>query len=321
MIVTDNSLCNIDISEKADEKNIHEYIVSLFESGIDIAEIDFKTYNYLKDINTSKRFIIRADNPGDLLLAQLKEFYYIVVPYDMLCIAEKLKKSSYLVEVDGDKYDTDRLLEVCRDISQRDISGAIRIVKNFDTDTGELSDFIDRYYAEFTLPLDICPLNVRLTGLNAAYEAFQKGVNMITLGFSASCVYTPYELFVMYFPESFRLHPQAALIPFLLICAARYNLVTDGFNSGLHNIVNVLDTYKKPIRNADSYFLDQQYYKRAAAGNREAFEAFSSAQNSLFRENDFDLDFSACKKLAEVLDSSDMILYNRFFNKDDLLKN
>lgn len=321
MIVIDNSLCNIDISEKANEKNIHEYIVSLFESGIDIAEIDFRTYNYLKDINTSKRFIIRADNPGDLLLAQLKEFYCIVVPYDMLYVAEKLKKSNYLVEIEGDKYNTDQLLEVCRDISEKDFVKAIRIAKNFDSDTGELSDFIDRYYAEFTIPLDICPLNLHLTGLDAAYEAFLKGVNMITLGFSASCIYTPYELFVMYFPESFRIHPQVALIPFLLICAARFNLVTDGFNGGLHNIVNVLDTYKKPIINADSKFYDEQFYKRAAVRNEEPFEVFSAAQSSLFRENDFDLDFSACKKLAEVLDSSDMILYNRFFNKDDLLKN
>lgn len=321
MIVIDNSLCNIDISEKADEKNIHEYIVSLFESGIDIVEIDFKTYNYLKDINTSKRFIVRADNPGDLLLAQLKEFYYTVVPYDMLYIAEKFKMSNYLVEVEGDKYNVDELLEMCRDISEKDHVKAIRIAKNFDSDAGELSEFIDRYYAEFTVPLDICPLNLHLTGLDTAYEAFLKGVNMITLGFSASCFYTPYELFVMYFPESFKIHPQVTLIPFLLICAARYNLVTDGFNGGLHNIVNVLDTYKKPIINADGNFCDVQFYKRAAGRNENPFDVFSAAQNSFFGENDFNIDFSACKKLAEVLDSSDMVLYNRFFDKDDLLKN
>ena len=46
MIVTDNSLCNIDISKNAAEKNIHEYIVSLFESGIDLVEIDYKSCKY-----------------------------------------------------------------------------------------------------------------------------------------------------------------------------------------------------------------------------------------------------------------------------------
>ena len=315
MIVIDNSLCNIDISSKAKEQNVHEYIVSLFESGIDIAEIDFKTYNYLKDINTSNRFIMRVDSPGDLLYIQLKEFYYIVIPYNLLYIAEKFKKSKYLVEVDGDKYNTDQLLEICRDISERDFVGAIRIAKNFDSDSEELSDFIDRYYDEFTMPLDICPLNLHLTGLDAAYKAFSKGVNMLTLGFAASCFYTPYELFVMYFPESFRIHPQLTLIPYLLICAARYNLVTDEFNKGLYNIVNVLDTYKKPVVYADSVFYDEQQFKRTAGKKEEDFDVFSAAQNSFFGESDLNLDFSACKKLSEVLDSSDLILYNRFFDK------
>ncbi len=315
MIVTDNSLCNIDFSPRVKENNIHEYIVSLFESGIDLVEIDFKTYNYFKDINTSKRFIMRVDAPGDLLYAQLKEFYYIAIPYSMLYLAEKLKKSKYLVEVDGDKYNTDELLKICGEISEKNFAGAIRISKNFDSDTEELSDFVDRYYDEFTLPLDICPLNSRLTGLDTAYKAFSKGVNMLTMGFAASCFYTPYELFVMYFPDSFRIHPQITLIPYLLICAARYNLVTDEFNKGLYNIVNVLDTYKKPVINADSAVYDEQRYKRNTGRKDENYDVFSAAQNAFFNESDLDLNFSGCKKLSEVLDSSDLILYNRFFDK------
>ncbi|MDE6726165.1 MAG: hypothetical protein K2J79_11245, partial [Ruminiclostridium sp.] len=233
----------------------------------------------------------------------------------MLPLAEKLTNSKYLVEIDGDRYNIDELLKMCREISEKEFVGAVRIAKNFDPDTEELSDFVDRYYDEFTLPLDICPLNSRLTGLDTAYKAFSKGVNMLTMAFAASCFYTPYELFVMYFPDSFRIHPQITLIPYLLICAARYNLVTDEFNKGLYNIVNVLDNYKKPVINADSLYFDGQRYKRAAGRKDEDYDIFSAAQNAFFNESDLDMDYSACKKLSEVLDSSDLILYNRFFNK------
>ena len=314
MIVTDNSLCNIDFSPKVTEQNVHEYIISLFESGIDLVEIDFRTYKFFKEINTSKRFIMRVDTPSDLMYAHMKEFYYVAIPYSMLPLAEKLTNSKYLVEIDGDKYNNDQLLKMCREISEKEFVGAVRIAKNFDADTEELSDFIDRYYDEFTMPLDICPLNSHLTGLDAAYKAFSKGVNTITMGFGASCFYTPYELFVMYFPENFRIHPQITLIPYLLICAARYNLVSDEFNKGLDNIVNVLDNYKRPVANADSAYIDGQRLKRAAGRKDENYDVFSSAQNNFFNESDLDLDYSGCKKLSEVLDSSDLILYNRFFD-------
>lgn len=328
MIIIDNSLCNTDISKRASEQNIHEYLVSLFESGIDIAEIDINTLKYFDEINTSRRFIMRVESLSELLYAQNKEFYYIVLPYDMLNLAKlklpaEFNKSKYLVEVNGEGSNIDEVLKMCRNAAERNPDGAIRVVKSFDlgtdpeTDTDELSDFIDRYYAECTLPLDLCPLNSRLTGLDAAYKAFSKDINMLTLGFSASCFYTPYELFVMYFPESYRIHPQLTLIPYLLVCAARYSFITDEPNKGLDNIVNVLDTCKKPVINVDSVFDRDNFFKRAAGITDDPFEAFSAAQNSLFRDNALDVDFFACKKLAEVLDSSDMILYNRFFNKDD----
>lgn len=315
MIVTDNSLCNIDFSKKVTEQNIHEYIVSLFESGIDLAEIDYRSYKYLKDISTSNRFVFRVDAPADLAYIRNKEFYYTVVPYELLHVAVSFQKAKYLVEIDGEAYNTDGLIKICRRISNTDFEGAVRIVKNFDSNTNELSEFIERYYDEFTLPLDICPLNSRLTGLDAAYKAFEKGVNMITMGFSASCFYTPYELFVMYFPDCFKIHPQAVLIPFLLVCAARYNFITDDANKGLYNIVNVLDTYKKPTVNIDSIFDQKPFVKRLGRKTENPFDVFSAAQNSFFSEFDFNVNYDACKTLSEVLDNSDLILYNRFFDK------
>lgn len=317
MIVIDNSLCNIDISPRATEQNIHEYVVSLFESGIDIAEIDYKTYHYFKNINTSKRFIMRIDNPGDLLYIKIKKFSYIVLPYYLLEIAEKLDGIRLIIEINAEKDNIDEILEKCRNIAKADITAAIRIMKNFDTENNELSDLMDRYYTEFSIPLDICPLNTGLTGLDSSYQAFAKGVNMLTLGFSASCIFTPYELFVMYFPDNYNIHPQVALIPYLLLCAARYNLVTESENQGLYNIINILDTYKKPIQNADNSFISDFTQKRFAKRKDNPFDAFSAAQNAFFADKSFDTDFYACKSLSEIIDSSDLVLYNRFFDKDD----
>lgn len=317
MIVIDNSLCNIDISPRATEQNVHEYVVSLFESGIDIVEIDYKTYQYFKNINTSKRFIMRIENPGDLLYAKVKKFYYIVLPYFLLEIAGKLEGVRFIIEINAEKDNIDQIMEKCRNIAGSNIDAAIRIMKNFDTDSNELSDLMNRYYSEFSIPLDICPLNSDLTGLDCSYQAFAKGVNMLTLGFSASCIFTPYELFVMYFPDTYKIHPQITLIPYLLLCAARYNLITDSDNHGLYNIINILDTYKKPIQIADKPLLSEFPQRRSAKRKNNPFDAFSSAQSSFFSESNLDNNFSACKSLSEIIDSSDLVLYNRFFDKDD----
>lgn len=336
MIICDNSLCNMDISEKATRKAVQDYILALFESGIDIVEIDNKSIRFLEGVNTSNRFIYRAEGLVDLLTATEKAFAYVSISYDMFYFARKfrevwLKKKkelngdkikgeetlqgiNYLVEVNGDGKSTYELLNICRNLIETECVSAIRIAKNFDPDSNELSDLIDRYYDEFNTPLDICPLNTNLNGITAAYEAFGKEVNMLTLSFGSPYLYTPYELFVLYFPPTLGLSPAMVFTTYLYITAARYNAVSDSMNCGLRNMNNVIDCSKKGIVNIDTA-KKEAVPRRYAAPKPKIETTFTKIQKDFCDSNGIDSEIG--KELSEALENFDMSLYNRFFIKGD----
>lgn len=335
MIICDNSLCNMDISKKATKKAVHDYILALFESGIDMVEIDSKAIRFLEDINTSNRFIYRAEGLTDLLAAMEKSFAYVSIPYDMFYFARKIREMwsktkkqaeindrdgkglpviNYLVEVSGDGKTNRELLEICRNIGETECVSIIRIAKNFDPDTNELSDFIDRYYDEFNIPLDICPLNTNLNGISSAHEAFGKDVNMITLSFGSPYLYTPYELFVLYFPPTLGLSPAMVFTTYLYITATRYNAVSDSLNCGLRNMNNVIDSSKKGIVNID-IAKKEAVPRRYAAPKPKIETTFTKVQKDFCDSNGIDSEIG--KELSDALDNFDMSLYNRFFLKGD----
>lgn len=336
MIICDNSLCNMDLSEKATRKAVHDYILSLFESGIDIVEVDSKSLRFLDGVNTSARFIYRADGLVDLLAAAEKNFAYVSISYDMFYFAEKflevwLKKQkdlkggsvkegekpqgiNYLIELNGDGKSTDELLAVCKKLRESDCVSAIRIAKNFDPDSNELSELIDKYYDEFSIPLDICPLNTNLNGISAAYEAFGKEVNMLTLSFGSPYLYTPYELFVLYFPPTLGLSPAMVFTAYLYITAARFNAVSDSLNCGLRNMNNVVDCLKRGIVNIDSV-KKEAVPRRYAAPKPKIETTFTEIQKEFCENNGIDSEIG--KELSDALENFDMSLYNRFYLKGD----
>lgn len=336
MIICDNSLCNMDISEKATAKAVQDYILSLFESGIDIVEIDSKSIRFLESINTSNRFIYRAEGLTDLVTASEKSFAYVCVSYDMFFFARKfreiwikkqnelkdkrikdfgeVKDISYLIEVDGNKKSAEELLNICRNLTKTESVSAIRITKNFNPDTNELSDFIDRYYDEFNTPLDICPLNTSLNGISAAFEALEKEVNMLTLSFGSPYLYTPYELYVLYFPPTLGLSPAMVFTARLYVTAARFNAVSDSFNYGLRNMDCVIDNLKKGIVNID-LTKKEAVPRRFPAPKPKIETTFTKAQK-VFCDNN-GIDYEIGKDLSDALDNFDMSLYNRFFIKGD----
>lgn len=323
MKIVDNSLCNIDFSRKATENTVQQYIISLFESAVDLVEIDYKSVEFLQDINTSKRFIFRAECISDLKIAENKEFAYVIIPYNMISAVKmnntlntssdyKNKNVRYIVEIDGENRTNTNLLSICQMINNLRYISGIRLVKNFSNDNEDLTNFIDEFYAKFNMILDICPLNSNLTGLDAAYKAFSKNVNMITLSYSSNYFYTPYELFVMYFPKTLGLNPQGRLLPFLLICAAKYSVVSDSYNKGLKNLTDLLDNSGKIIFNTDYNRINSWEHLRVSVKKQDYFDVFTNTQNSYFES--LNLKKEECYFLANALDDADLTIYNRYLN-------
>lgn len=339
MNINDNSLCNIDFSDKVTRKAVQEYILALFESGVDTVELDYKSAHFLDGVNTSNRFIYRVEQMSELmylLIAKRKNYAYVCIPLSMLHEAKILKEKmykvqeekkakdnneaeealiiNYLIEVDGSGKTADELLSICKAVRDSECASIIRIVKSFNTDTHELSDFIDRYYDETNIPLDICPLNTELNGVSAAYEAFGKEVNMITLSFGSSYMYTPYEMFVLYFPPTLGLSPAMVFTSYLYVAAARFNAVSDSPNQGLKNLNNIIDSSKKGIVNVDAA-RKETVPRRFAVPKPKIESTYTNVQREFCDINGVDSEIG--KELSDALDNFDMSLYNRFLLKGE----
>ena len=168
MYIVDNSLCSIDFSERATPKSVREYIASLFQSGVDYAEIDRKAVSYLTDVNTSEKFIFRIEGIEDFEIIAKKRFKYLVLPLNMIAIAKKLSALNIMLEVDCSKYGFEELCEV-RDRAVAAGCAALRLVSDFGEKNDIVTDFIDWNYKPGCLPINICPLNTSLNGIDTAF--------------------------------------------------------------------------------------------------------------------------------------------------------
>lgn len=313
MKIIDNSLCNIDFSKNANSKNVRDYIVSLFDSSVDYIEIDSSSLRFLSNVRTRDNFIFRIESIADFLVLKDKDFAYIVLPLNMLPIAQKLKRSNVMIEIQAGDYP---LAELYNDIDMIQRSGCIsvvRIVKDFGDDEAELHNFIKDFHDRYTLTLDICPLNTTLCGLNAAFNAFEAKSNMLTLSFGSAYVYTPLEAFIAYMIRSYDHVLSYTLIPHLYLTAVIYNLIADSFNYGLKNLNDIIKDCDKMTENID---IESIYEKRPDIRKRQDDRSkYTSAQNSFFKSAD--LEKELCDTLSEIIDEASPEIYNRFFKKEE----
>lgn len=313
MKIIDNSLCNMDFSKNANSKNVKEYIVSLFNSSVDYVEIDSNSLKFLSNVRTQDNFIFRVESLVDFLTVKEKEFAYIVLPLNMLPIAQKLQRPNIIIEIHAGEC---ALKDLYKDIDLIQSSGcacAVRIVKDFSDDEFELYRFIQDYYEKHTLMLDICPLNTTLCGIDAAFNAYEAGSNMLTLSFGSAYVYTPLEAFIAYMIRSYDHMISYLLIPHLYLTAVIYNLIADSFNYALKNLNDIIKDCDKLTENID---IDLIYERRPdTRKRRDNQNQYTTVQNRFFKA--VDLEKELCDTLSEIIDETAPVIYNRFLKKEE----
>ena len=302
----------MDFSKNANSKNVRDYMVSLFDSSVDYIEIDSSSLRFLSNVRTRDNFIFRVEGLADFLTLKEKEFAYIVLPLNMLPIAQKLKIPNIMIEIHAGEYP---LTELYKDIDLIQNSGcacAVRIVKDFGDDEFELFNFIKDFYEKYTLTLDICPLNMTLCGIDAAFNAYEAQSNMLTLSFGSAYVYTPLEAFVAYMIRSYDHLTSYTLIPHLYLTAVIYNLIADSFNYALKNLNDIIKDCDKLTENID---IESVYEKRPdTRKRREEPNQYTTVQNNFFQAAD--LEKEICDTLSEIIDETSPVIYNRFLKKE-----
>ena len=312
MKIIDNSLCNMDFSKKVSSKNVKEYIVSLFNSSVDYVEIDNSSLKFLSNVHTKDNFIFRVESLADFLTIREKEFAYIVLPLNMLPIAQKLQRQNIIIEIHAGDYPLKDLYKDIDLIQRSECACAVRIVKDFGDDESELYSFIQDFYEEYTLTLDICPLNTTLCGIDAAFNAYEAGSNMLTLSFGSSYVYTPLEAFIAYMIRNYDHLLSYMLIPHLYLTAVIYNLIADSFNYALKNLNDIIKDCDKLTENID---IDLVYARRPdTRKRRDDQNQYTAVQNHFFKA--VDLEKELRDTLSEIIDETNPVIYNRFLKKE-----
>ena len=142
MLIVDNSLCSIDFAQRATPKYVREYIGSLFQSGVDYAEVDRKAMSFLADVNTGEKFIFRIESIEDFEIITQKKFRYLVLPLNMIAVAKKLSSLKIMLEVECEKLSLD---ELC-DIREKAVGAgcwAVGLVSDFGENDEIIADFIE----------------------------------------------------------------------------------------------------------------------------------------------------------------------------------
>lgn len=313
MKIIDNSLCNMDFSKNANSKNVRDYIVSLFDSGVDYVEIDNCSLRFLSNVRMKDNFIFRIENLVDFLTLKDKEFAYIVLPLNMLPIAQKLQKKNIMIEIQAGDYPLEKLFDDIDVIQRSDCASAVRIVKDFGDNEFELFYFIKDFYEKYTLMLDICPINTTLCGLNAAFNAYEAKSSMLTLSFGSPYVYTPLEAFIAYMIRSHDHLISYTLIPHLYLTSVIYNLIADSLNYALKNLNDIIKDCDKLTENIDANIV---YEKRPnIRKSHDFYSKFTAAQSSFFKAAD--LEKELCDTLSEIIDEASPGIYNHFMKKEE----
>ena len=284
----------------------------MFDSSVDYVEIDSSSLRFLSNVRTQDNFIFRIESIADFLTLKERDFAYIVLPLNMLPIAQNLKRTNIIMEIQAEDIPLDGLHKDIELIQRSGCVSVVRIVKNFCDDEFDLFSFIKDFHEKYTLTLDICPLNTTLCGLSAAFDAYKAKTNMLTLSFGSAYVYTPLETFIAYMVRSYDYLPSYTFIPHLYFTALIYNIISDSFNYGLRNLNDIIKDCDKITENID---IETIYEKRPEMRvKRDDQSKYTKAQNIFFKS--IDLEKELCETLSDIMDEANPEFYNRFLEKE-----
>lgn len=321
MNIIDNSLCNIDFSENATDKQVREYIAALFECGADYIEVDGGVIQYIENVRTNDKFIFRMDNVEDLEILTRKSFAYVIFPVNMVLIAKKFTQLNSIIEIDANKYTLDDIVGFCRIMQRSSGISAIRITKSFKNGMNEIKSLLSELeHRDFKVPLDICPLNDDLNGVSSALYAYNNcPFGMVTLSFGSHYLYTPLESFILYLNSKNResVNPKELqrTVAALYVAAARYEAISEFPTVALQNITFT-------VKNCDGFMfrVDEglpggfaKEPRRRVKNPNENKPHYSKIKQKYFDEND--IDEKLCESISDAVDDANVNVYNNAYKK------
>lgn len=249
--IIDNSLINMGRSSTASEEIFKDYVISLFKCGVDYIEIDGRFADLTKTIDTSRHFIFNVQFPTDVSYINEKAFSYAVLPLNLLFIAPAIKNTRIIVELNTDNIPIESLIERLYDNYALRYASMLRITGSFTDNIDKLKNFIVEFRHKFAIPLDICPLDTNLDGLDAAFCAYMNRADALTLSFGESSCYTSLEKFLIYLHVYYGKIVSDEYVKGLCAAALDCSVLSCRFERGVKNLSEVVIAQSDRVMNID----------------------------------------------------------------------
>lgn len=251
-VLIDNSLCAYPLCDNADPDLIYNYIRALKDSGVRFVELDFRTLMKLRRLPEGVEYIFRMVDPMFLQLADFFEFKYIVITYNDLRkrVKTKVPIMFELPYVSG-------AMERVAGFVSRHTDGelaAFRVRSAFDyKKPGEIAGIYREICSSFMpYPVDICPLNMSGTALDAALKFTAAKADSITLTAGLPTKYCSLEEYVFSLMTLFdSLPPELDIQSLGRVSVYRSRIFQTG-EQALPKLLEILDHDIRCLRNADT---------------------------------------------------------------------
>lgn len=251
-VIIDNSLCAYPLRDDADPALIYNYILALKDAGVKYIELDFRTLMKLRRLPEGVEYLFRMVDPMFLQLSDFFEFGYIVLTYNDLKkrIRTKLPIMFELPYVVGS---LERVVGFVRKHAEGELA-AFRIRSSFDyCQPGEIS-LIYREICSSLMPypVDVCPLNMNKTALDAALKFTAASADSITLTAGLPTKYCSLEEYFFALMTLFDSLPRELDIQALGRVSVYRSRIFQTGEQALPGLLEILDHDIRCLRNADT---------------------------------------------------------------------
>lgn len=295
--IIDNSLCSIDFSPATSDDVVLDYSAALFAAGIKLLELDSDSLPYFpRTTKTSRQFIFRIEKRSDLAIARQRIFAYVTVPISFIDLVPEIKFSPVILEIPATSASLKPMWDQVQRLAAAGMFSMLRLTGDFSDETGELGEFIARFKKNFCQPIDICPLDTTLFGVNTALSAYKAGADSLTLCFGENAVYTSVEKY-WFFLYTF-LEVPSAKKNFENICraAVEYAILVNSIPRGVKNINDILS-----LQNGGSYNIDNASVRLPGKQSQEPKQDRMTVDELL---DELDFDDGGKDVLKRVLDDA-----------------
>lgn len=251
-VIIDNSLCAYPLRDDAEPDLIFQYICALRDSGVKYIELDFRTLMKLRKLPEGVEYIFRMVDPMFLQLSDFFEFKYILLTYNDL--RKRIRtRFPIMLELPYAGGSFERVVGFVRRHTDGELA-AFRMRAAFDYyKPGEISAiYRDICSALMPYPVDVCPLNMNKTALDAALKFTAASADSVTLTAGLPVKYCSLEEYFFALMTMFDSLPRELDIQSLGRVSVYRSRIFQVGEQALPKLLEILDHDIRCLRNADT---------------------------------------------------------------------